>query len=238
MPQFLALSHLEPAAIGRQRYVFVHPSDPDLIVKVTTEGYIERRRGLIGKWYKNWHRRRLRSRHFLVFLREIREHLALRAAGPELPPHVQSVVGFVETDMGLGLVSRAVRGRDGKLAPTLTALLRDGRFDDHARRKLDEFFAWLIDSPVVIGDLNVGNLVYGYDRAVGDHFVVIDGLGDKNIIPLNSISRSLNRMSKLRRVERINAAIARLQPKAPAATPDRSASPVHFSPRRPAERIN
>lgn len=212
MDHFLAVRHLEPAAIGRQRYVFVHPSDPGLIVKVPTEGYVDRRSGKTGKKYKRWHRRRLRSRHNLVYLREIREHLALRAAASELPPHVQVIVGLVETDMGLGLVSRAVRGRDGELAPTLATLLGDGRFDDKARRKLDAFFAWLLESPVVVGDLNVGNIVYGHDPAFGDHFVIIDGLGDKNVIPLNSVSPLLNRMSKSRRIDRLHADIARLHP--------------------------
>jgi hypothetical protein len=109
-------------------------------------------------------------------------------------------------------VSRAVRDRDGILAPTLRKLLEAGRFDDKARRHLDEFFDWLLRSVVIIGDLNAGNLVYGYDPANGDHFVVIDGIGDKNIIPLSSMSLRLNRMSKERRIRRINEEIARTAP--------------------------
>lgn len=226
MNQLLHLKHLVPVAIGRQRYVYVHPDDPGLIVKVVTEGYVARRSDKGGRPYKRWHKNYIRSRHHQVFLREIKEHLALRAAESALPRYVQEIVGFVETDVGMGVVSRAVRDRSGNLAPTLRTLLEEGRFDETARRHLDEFFEWLLKSVVVIGDLNAGNLVYGYDRAHGDHFVVIDGIGDKNIIPLSSMSTRLNRMSKERRIKRINQEIARTASKlaAPVAPGPRSSS--------------
>lgn len=225
MNQLLHLKHLQPVAIGRQRYVFVHPDDPGLIVKVVTEGYAARRSDKGGRPYKRWHKNYIRSRHHQVFLREINEHLALRAAESSLPCYVQEIVGFAETDIGLGLVSRAVRGRNGELAPTLRTLLAEGRFNEAVRRHLDEFFEWLLKSSVVIGDLNAGNLVYGNDSVSGDHFVVIDGIGDKNIVPLSSMSARLNRMSKQRRIRRINREIARSAPTlaAPVAPGTRSA---------------
>ena len=212
MNQLLHLKHLKPVAIGRQRYVFVHPHDPGLIVKVVTEGYVARRSNKGGRPYKRWHKNCIRARHHQVFLREIKEHLALRAAESALSRYVQEIVGFVETDVGMGVMSRAVRDRSGNLAPTLRTLLEEGRFDETGRRHLDEFFEWLLRSVVVIGDLNAGNLVYGFDPENGDHFVVIDGIGDKNIIPLSSMSMRLNRMSKQRRIRRINQEIASLAP--------------------------
>ena len=220
MNQLLHLKHLQPVAIGRQRYVFVHPDDPGLIVKVVTEGYVARRSDKGGRPYKRWHKNYIRSRHHQVFLREIKEHLALRAAESSLPPYVQEIVGFAEADIGMGVVSRAVRDRNGDLAPTLRTLLEEGRFDGEARGHLDEFFDWLLHSVVVIGDLNAGNIVYGYDPRWGDHFVVIDGIGDKNIIPLSSMSMRLNRMSKERRIRRINQEIARTAPALAAPAPD------------------
>ena len=209
MQKILHLAHLKPVAVGSQRYVFVHPHDPDLIVKVPTERYVDRRSGERGKWWKKLHRKYLRSRHFLVFHRELHEQFALRASAAALPPYVQTIVGIVETDLGMGLVSQAVRGRDNELAPSLLQLLQQDRFGEPARRQLDEFVRWLLESNVVVGDLNPGNLVFGHDPVLGDHFVVIDGLGDKNLVPLNSFSARLNRRSKLRRIERINAIIAK-----------------------------
>jgi hypothetical protein len=224
MNQLLHLKHLKPVAIGRQRYVFVHPDDPGLIVKVVTEAYVQRRSNKGGRPYKRWYKNYIRSRHHQVFLREVKEHLALRAAERSLPRYVQEIVGFAETDVGMGVVSRAVRDRSGNLAPTLRTLLEEGRFDDSVRGHLDEFFDWLLQSVVVIGDLNAGNIVHGYDPANGDHFVVIDGIGDKNIIPLSSMSMRLNRMSKQRRIGRINREIARLAPALGAAAAPRGRS--------------
>jgi hypothetical protein len=229
MNRLLHLKHLQPVAIGRQRYVFVHPDDPGLIVKVVTEAYVARRSDKGGRPYKRWHKNYIRARHHQVFQREINEQLALRAAEGTLPQYLQEIVGFAETDVGMGVVSRSVRDRRGNLAPTLRTLLEAGRFDDSARRHLDDFFDWLLRSVVVIGDLNAGNLVYGYDDAHGDHFVVIDGIGDKNIIPLSSISMRLNRMSKERRIQRINEEIAR---HVPALAVPVAASP-RTAPRRP-----
>ena len=54
----------------------------------------------------------------------------------------------------------------------------------------------------------VGNIVYGYTPQYGEHFVIIDGLGDKNAIPFSSISARLNRMGKMRRIRRLNQQIA------------------------------
>ena len=231
MNQLLHLKHLKPAAIGRQRYVFVHPDDPGLIVKVVTEGYVARRSDKGGRPYKRWYKNYIRSRHHQVFLREIKEHLALRAEKRTLPRYVQEIVGFAESDVGMGVVSRAVRDRNGNLAPTLRTLLEEDHFDDSARRHLDEFFDWLLKSSVVIGDLNAGNLVYGNDSGSGDHFVVIDGIGDKNIIPLSSMSMRLNRMSKKRRIRRINQEIARLAsaPAVPITPSARSAPRQHLA---------
>lgn len=208
MQEFLRLRSLQPVASGKQRHVFVHPTEPDLIVKVPTQRYVLSRAGKIGKWYKTWHKSRTRARHNLVFQREIHEHLALHAAGTAIPHHVQRIVAFAETDFGLGLVTRAVRDRSGGLAPTLIALLAENRFGEEARKNLDRFIAWLLESPVIIGDLHGGNLLYGYDEAVGDHFVMVDGLGEKNLIPLNSLSRRLNRWSKKRRIRRLKRQIA------------------------------
>ena len=197
--------------MGSQRHVFVHPADSRLIVKVPHDAYVARRSGVRSwKWYKKHWRRRLRVRHFIVFQREINEHLAVRATGP-LPPHMQTILGFLETDLGMGLVCACVRTRDGALAPTLKEIIDAGTFDENARIHLEEFFAWLRESPIVVGDLNIGNIVYGHHPSKGDLFVLVDGIGDKNLIPFSSFSRRLNRSAKRRRIARLREEIDRAQ---------------------------
>ena len=41
--------------------------------------------------------------------------------------------GFLETDLGMGLVCACVRTRDGALAPTLKEIIDAGTFDENAR---------------------------------------------------------------------------------------------------------
>jgi len=224
MKEFLVLSEQRPAAVGKQRWVFVHPNDPDLIVKVPTPDYVHRRSGKGGRWYKKWGKRRSRSRHFLVYLRELKEHFAVRASGASVPLHMQTLLGFAETDMGMGLISRAVRASNGELAPTLQSLLQNELFDEGAREQLNLFFAWLLDSPVIVGDLNVANIVYGYSEGSGHHFVVVDGLGEKNLVPFNSLSRHLNRRSKLRKIARLERRIAHILAKAAGGAAETSSS--------------
>ena len=210
MSDVLALKHLQPIAAGKQRYVFRHPDDPDLIVKVPREDYARRKAGIGGRWYKPVRR----YRHFLVFLRELREHLALRAVEPRIPKHIQTVVGFVETDLGMGLVSRAVYGRDGGLAPNLKDILARGELTGAMRADLEAFFDWMLASPVILGDFHVGNLVYGFTPADGDHFVVVDGIGEKTVIPVRSLSAAVNRIAKRRKIRRVREQIERLSARA------------------------
>jgi hypothetical protein len=210
MTEILALKHLTPIAAGKQRYVFRHPINPGLIVKVPHEDYARRKAGIGGRWYKPVRR----YRHFLVFLRELREHLALRAVNPQIPRFIQTIVGFVETDLGLGLVTRAIHGHDGDLAPNLRTLLLEGRFTEAMRGELQVFFDWLVASPVILGDLHIGNLVYAYEPGYGGYFAVVDGIGEKNVIPLNSLSPRLNRRSKERKIRRVKRQIETLRSQA------------------------
>jgi len=216
----VAIGQLQPIGRGSQRYVFVHPDDPGMIVKVPHEQYVARRSGVYSwRWYKKYWRRRLRTRHFIVFFREVKEHLAVRAAGPAIPPHMQTIIGFVETDLGMGLVCHCIRTDNGALAPTLRTIVQENRFDQQVERDLDAFFAWLLGSPIVVSDINSRNLVYGHNPQHGNLFVLIDGIGEKNLVPLSSMSPWLNKKAKQRRIQRLRAEIETLRHQALASGP-------------------
>lgn len=206
MADTLKLAHLRPFAAGSTRFVYRHPDDPDLVVKVIRPELVARRFGKDARMRIS----RRRYRQFLIFLREVREHLAVYAHDESGRHFMQSIVGFVETDLGLGLVARAVRGHDGELAPTLEALVCENRFTDAVRRDLERLVEQVRASEVVVADLNPTNIVYGWDAEHGDHFVLVDGLGEKTLIPVRSFSRRLNRIGKERFIRRLYCDIARL----------------------------
>lgn len=199
------LKDAEIVAAGHTRDVYRHPDDGALLIKVIRRSAIAERYGRGAPWYKF---KRRRYRHLITYLREVREHIAVHAVGETHPSFLQRIVGFVDTDMGLGLVVEAVRRRDGTYAPTVVELVRQGRLDSSLMQKLDEFLDAVMKSPVLIADLNPFNVVYGYvPERDGDHFVLIDGIGHKNIIPLARMNAAINRWDKTRKITRFHAMI-------------------------------
>jgi hypothetical protein len=196
--RLLRLSTSAPIASGATRDVYLHPEDDRLLVKVVPPDVIERRYERGRPWYKT----RRRYRHFVSYLREAREHIALRAQCKGHPRSLQHIVGFADTDLGFGLVVEAAKDREGKLAPTLPQLIAEGRFDTAARNRLQNCLEELIELPVVLGDLHTANFVYAWAEEHGDHFVLIDGIGCKNLIPFNRMSLLINRRSKRSRIRR------------------------------------
>ncbi|WAC19611.1 YrbL family protein [Luteolibacter sp. SL250] len=197
----IRLSDRQPVAQGKQRFVFIHPDHPELIIKVIRPDAVDR---AWGRWYKM---RRCYGQ-YLSYMREIGEYVATHARDGSSPPFVQRIKGLVDTDMGLGLVLDAVRGADGGLAPSLRAMLTDGTFDREAELALEEFFRNLMASDVIAADLNGGNVVYAQDAGTASRFVMIDGLGQHNLIPVKRFSRTVNRRGKLRRIDKLRRQIA------------------------------
>jgi hypothetical protein len=181
------------------RHVFVHPGDPDLLIKVVRKDAVDKHFGKGRAWYK----RRRRYHHFISYLREVREEIALRATRDAHPACLQKVVGFADTDLGFGLVVAAAKDRDGNLAPALPRLISEGKFDAEARAALERCFQELLDTPIVLGDLHGWNLVYAWSEQHGQHFVLIDGIGCKTLIPLSRMSETINRYGKQRRIDRL-----------------------------------
>jgi hypothetical protein len=200
----LALRHLPPLAKGSVRWVFEHPETPALLVKVMRPDLVEARYGESAAWF----RRVRRHDPYVLFLREIREYVAGYASAGHALSFAQKVCGLVETDLGLGLVTEAARGADGKLAPTAARLIQVGEFDDAAEAALEKFLQGLLESDLVVSDLHERNIVYASGPDGERRFVMIDGLGCSNLLPFKSWFRSVNRRSKEKRIVRLRKRIA------------------------------
>jgi len=216
MSEPLQLQHLTPLAHGAVRLVFAHPQEPGMLVKVMRPELIKKRYGAGAAWF----RKGRRYDPYLQFLREIREYVAAYASHGGSLPIAQKVCGLIETDLGLGLVTEAVRGADGELAPTLARVIEVGGFDAGAQAALERFLTELLAAEVVVGDLHERNVVYAAGEG-GGQWVMIDGLGSANLVPLKSWSRALNRRSKERRIARLRGRIARRLAAFAAGRPDR-----------------
>ena len=205
MDPILQLKNRNPLTHGRSRLVFEHPHDPDLLVKVIRPEVVEDRFGSKTKWYK----KRRRFGKFISYIREIQEFIAMRETQDSDALFLQRIVGFARTDMGLGLVLEAVRWTDGTLAPNMATLINNGRFDDTAKKALDVFLDEILNSNVIISDLNLANIVYTYSEERGHYCTLIDGIGNNSLLPFKMISRRINRRSKRGRYKRLHARIER-----------------------------
>jgi hypothetical protein len=198
MSRTLKLKDETPLAKGGRRLVFRHPHDPRLIVKVLQDTYIKR---LIPD-PDNWRQKQKRYKRYITYLQEAREHLTACALFGTPSKHMQKLAGFVDTDYGQGIVYEAAFGPDGNFAPTLDAMIKQGRYTPEIAQAYEEFRAWLIDAPVVITPLHTDNLVCVRDDAGKPYFILIDGIGERAAVPIKGVFPWLNRRAKLKNVRR------------------------------------
>jgi hypothetical protein len=75
------------------------------------------------------------------------------------------------------------------------------------RTAFSALVARLLECNVVLGDLNGANLVLRDAGAAAARLVVIDGFGEKNLVPLRSMSRRWNRCNTRRLARRLEQAL-------------------------------
>jgi hypothetical protein len=200
--QLIRLKHCRRLAKGTSRLVYAHPTDQDLLVKVMRSDFLVKRRKSLA-WYK-----RLRPGFMLsIFAREIREQIVLLARGEDTEKFLERVVGFCDTDLGIGLIVKAVRDGNGVLAPQLAELIKRGGFDAEAQRDFESFCATLLASRVTVGGIRMRNIVYGFCPDGERRFIMIDGFGESGLVPWRSVFPHLNRLAKRRHVRSLQAEV-------------------------------
>jgi hypothetical protein len=199
-------------ATGQLRQIFQDPRDPRLLVKVLRADAIERRWGGRARWYK----RLPRALHYGGFVRELKEYISTRARQPDRDPPIARVVGIVDTDLGLGLVSEKVIAPDGGLAPTLASLYEQERgFSESIDRELARFLDGLLACNVIVGDMHAWNIVFGSDSRGGERFLLVDGFGEKHVVPFTSMSRHFNAHNTHKLYRRMREQVIRIVPLRP-----------------------
>lgn len=200
----IKLRESEPVAQGHKRFVFQHPNDPDLLIKVWQPAVVAERWNSERPWY-----RQSRYRQYLSLQREISEHLALAVKFPNGVPVLQKVFGIIDTDYGVGAVVEKLRGRDGGLAPSLAELARCDGVTPQLLDKVERFGEELLRYGIVIGKLHDRNLVLAC-RDNEERFIMVDGYGEKTAIPIHVWSPWLNAAHTRRRfgilIQRLHAA--------------------------------
>ncbi|WP_170386909.1 YrbL family protein [Ruegeria atlantica] len=188
----LRLSAEPVLAKGNRQYVYAHPSDPALIVKVPQPGTFDDHGHIPNT--NRIERRFRRATMYKGFVREFREYLELKARvqqpGVQLP--ICEVHGTVPTDLGLGLVYERISDPDGNLPPTLRQMIDEGHLASWHLTLLHTFFDTLIDNHVVVSNKNLSNIVFQTQGARLGRFVWVDSFGCKQALPLRKCSSLIN----------------------------------------------
>lgn len=183
------LSGHQPIANGTVRSVYEFPGHPDLLIKVFTraEDRVSHRAGKRLAW-KLFPDARYRSTLKEIEC-ELRVSLKL-GADIEASP-LSRMLGVVQTSRGAGVVVERINGPDGGLAQKLSQLSGKKPMTGKLLEDLNIFVSKMFDLHIVARDVKRSNIVYGQRGAV-PAFFLIDGYGERNLIPLRSLSRHLN----------------------------------------------
>lgn len=191
MKKEVVLSDEYLLAKGNDRYIFQHPHDSKLLIKVVIPG--------IAK-YKS----KLREVY-----RDIKE---CQPNNPTDSLYMQKIEGLIETNKGPGQVIVKECDESSRIAKTLYQLALNKELDDSKLQKLNLFLAWFVNTRVLINSLHCKNIVYAWDSARQEYrFKVIDGFGDKTLFQVSKLSESIRDKNKIKCLKRMLRDLNRLQ---------------------------
>lgn len=191
MKQELVLTDEHLLARGNDRYVFQHPQDSKLLIKIVIPD--------IAK-YKS------KLREVYRELKECKPHNQTDSL------YMQRIEGLVETNRGLGQVIVKECDEHNRIAQNLYQLALNKELDASKLEKLNVFLAWFVTTRVIINSLHCKNIVYAWDSARQEYrFKVIDGFGDKTLFQLSKLSGIVRDKNKLKCLKRMLRDLNRLQ---------------------------
>lgn len=191
MKQALVLTDENLLTRGNDRYVFQHPQDSQLLIKIVIPDIVK---------YKSK-------------LREV--YRELKECNPNNQTdslYMQRIEGLVETNRGIGQVIVKECDEHNRIAQNLYQLALNKELDASKLQKLNVFLAWFVTTSVIINSLHCKNIVYAWDNARQEYrFKVIDGFGDKTLFQLSKLSGVIRDKNKLKCLKRMLRDLNRLQ---------------------------
>ncbi|MCJ7994733.1 hypothetical protein J5N58_11330 [Rhizobium cremeum] len=178
---------------GSLKRVYTHPDMQDVVLKIIDPARTSGDARLKGE---SLMKRTNPLGVYRGFRRELTQYLILsRRWNEDLrgAPPIAVPCGLVSTTAGLALVTEKIGGAGDTLAPTLEKLFENGALAFKHLKALNRLFDDCMEMHVVLSDMHMRQFLYSETRSGRPEFVVIDGIGEKNIIPLRSLSPLLNR---------------------------------------------
>ncbi|MNY85219.1 hypothetical protein D3C78_13980 [compost metagenome] len=182
----LNVENLQRLGSGTVKNVYQHPQDASKIIKtikpqlVAVDGGFAKHGAFKRAVYQGVYRQ---------FRREILQYLQLckthYSTGVFQFP-IETPYGLIATSEGLGLVVEKVLGPDGR-AWTLEDLAKGPGLQRKHHMALDRFFDDCVQKHIVFGEVNDAGLLYTEDRSGYPEFVLVDGIGEKLMVPVRAM---------------------------------------------------
>lgn len=202
------LKDRKPFAKGGNRLCFVHPEIPDRCIKVRRPDFplaaLRRKKGFPKNlrplsWFDD-------NAEEAKVMRLLENHF-----GEAIFVHVSRLFGFVETDLGRGLVLELIRDEGGCISPSLKQQIWETGYTEDCRLAVDALCRFWEKHGVPSRDLLLHNLVaqrskHGEVRRL----LVIDGLGSSNLVPSALLPGFVKRRKAKRKTSRFRERIQEL----------------------------
>lgn len=182
----LQVEQLQRLGQGTVKQVYQHPDVPGQVIKlirpelVAPDGGFAKHGRMKRAMYQGVYRQF--RRELLQYLQLCKSHYA---RGEYLFP-IETPHGLVATNQGLGLVTEKILAPDGQ-GLTLEDLAKGPGLQPHHHAALDRFFDDCVRLHVVFGEVNYAGLMYTESRSGRPEFVLVDGVGEKLLIPVRAM---------------------------------------------------
>ena len=201
----IRLSNRQPFASGCKRDCYVHPDDPGLVIKVIPpHKSIE-----VLHSKKIWLRRMLQTPESMDANRGEREKFEklnkrfenLR----EAIPYLVEYHGRVQTDLGEGLVFKAIKNYDGTMSETIDSAVKTGGYIKatllDALSKLES----VRGDSTIYNDVGSNNLVIQVLDSKHSKYKlwVIDGINCRALIPITEYIEMYSRVRKAKKIWKV-----------------------------------
>ena len=189
----------KPVAKGGEKLVYFHPQDNNKLIKVINPNYVQ-----FMKKNRPFSGSVRRLTYYWFFANMVIEHIASRELNIDKKHYLQKILGFEDTNLGLGIIVDAIKNRDGTLGLTLGDIIKNKLFDEAHSKALDDFMAWMRQTHIIIRDLWLENLVW---HEQGQYFVLVDGIGSRYLPSLRNYSKWYNLRGNNKRADKLKARI-------------------------------
>ncbi len=169
---------------GGGRKVYAYPGKPEFIIKTHKPfphkpfHHIRRRLRFMGRRFGD----------YLHSIIEAEEYTAMIARMHRIPDFVPGYRGMVMIEGQVGAVFDAIREPDGAISPTLQRFVARNGYSPSLEAAIDHLWSQVMTFRCVVSDPNLGNVLV-QSRADGIlHLWLVDGLGERTLIPIMRLS--------------------------------------------------